>query len=62
MSTITTNSLAWSVNLKALVKSIYSRYILGNENLESSKMAVSIWICLLVHLSCLKPSWLLCRI
>ena len=40
----------------------YSRYISCDENLESSKAVVNIWICLHVHLFCLKPSWLLCRI
>ena len=44
------------------MKSIYNRYISCNENLESSNAAISIWVCLLVHLYCLKPSWLLCKI
>ena len=41
--------------LRAFVKSMYSEYMSYDENLESSKATISTCICLLVHLSCLKP-------
>ena len=44
------------------MKFVYNKYMFCDENLESSKVIVNIWICLLVYLSYLKPFWLLCKI
>jgi hypothetical protein len=55
-SSIITRSLAWSIDPKALVKSIYNRYISYVVNRVSSSATIMVWICLLVHRSCRKPS------
>ena len=50
------SNLAWSIDPKALVKSMYSKYMSCVVNLASSSTTISVYICLLVHLSYLKPS------
>jgi hypothetical protein len=56
------SNLAWSIDPNAFLKSIYSRYISCWISLETSKAAISVCSCLKVHRSCLKSSWLFCRI
>jgi hypothetical protein len=56
------NSLAWSIEPKAFLKSMYRMYISWFVSLASSSAAISIWICLEVLLSALNPSWLSCSI
>jgi hypothetical protein len=61
-SSMIARSLAWSMDPKALMKSIYSRYISCDVNLASSKATIIVCICLLVQHSWQKPSRLLCII
>ena len=56
------NSLAWPIDPKAFLKSIYSRYMSLLVKCTSSKVAVRSCNCLDVHLSTLNPSWLSCKI
>jgi hypothetical protein len=50
------NSLAWSMDPKAFLKSMYRRYMSCWVSLESSRAAIRVCNFLDVHLSCLKPS------
>ena len=52
---------AWSIDLKAFLKSIYMMYISWFVNLASSGAAIMVCICLALLRSALKPSWLSCR-
>jgi hypothetical protein len=46
---------AWSIDPNAFLKSMYSKYMSCWVSFESSRAAIS--VC-----SCLKPSWLFCKI
>ena len=46
----------------ALIKSMYMRYMSCCVSLASSRADIMVCICLLVHCSCLKSSWLQCSI
>ena len=57
-SFIMANNLAWSIDPKAFLKSIYNRYMSSLMKCASSRATISSWICLDVHLFALNPSWL----
>jgi len=61
-SSIMASSLAWSIDPKAFLKSMYVRYMSLLVSLASSRAAIIIWICLVVFLCGLNPSWLKCSI
>ena len=61
-SFIIARSLAWSMEPKAFLKSMYRMYMSCFVNLASSNAAISTWSCLEVPLSALNPSWLSCSI
>ena len=55
-SFIMARSLAWSMDPKAFLKSMYRIYMSWFVNLASSNAAISTWSCRVVPLSTLKPS------
>jgi hypothetical protein len=61
-SFIIANSLAWSREPNAFLKSMYKKFMFWFVNLASSRAAKSSCSCLDVLLSSLNPSWLLCSI
>jgi hypothetical protein len=61
-SAMMASNRAWSMDPNAFFKSMYSRYMSCWVSLKSSKVAINVCSCHDVHLFCLKPSWLFCRI
>ena len=59
-SSMSVNSLAWSIEPNAFLKSIYVMYMSLLVSLASSRDARIIWICREVFLCGRKPSWLKC--
>ena len=55
-SFVIANSLAWSREPKAFLKSIYSRYMSWFVNFASSSASMRSWSCQDVFLSTLNPS------
>ena len=55
-SFVMANSLAWSREPNAFLKSMYSRYMSWFVNFASSNAAIRSWSCLDVLLSALNPS------
>jgi hypothetical protein len=56
ISSIIVSSLAWSIEPNAFLKSMYKMYMSCLVYFASSKGAMISCICLIVHLSSLKPS------
>ena len=61
-SSMIAKSLAWSMELKTFLKSIYVRYMYFVVSLASSKVSMIVWICRDVLRCARNSSWLKCSI